>query len=750
MSFGFSIGDIAALVAPTEKTYDGWRDAPKEYADVVQTLRESNRLLCHVERRFDAITEAEDDAEKQRYIGDLLRDCQSITSELRSIIKRRRKLGHWDRLRLGAGASQVNDCRNRLARRISILTPFLFSLELESIGKDIGTIPATLDRLPQVLANALPAAIGKLIDERIEDSRTARGSVMTTYGDDDDKQAYKELRRNLRHFGIKDSVVRQQRSKLVEFIRTLTHDDQVKLTDDAGHDHQVSEKQAVPNPLPTLVPQVVHIAEDTETACAKNRNTTSYRSYQASAETEDEDVPVESVVAMPSNINTATEPEIAGKDTEYLGHRIYVGHNTGDKALNESEVANTSDATQCRHGSNTDVTGRRRYQAYVETEEEDETSQTALDDFSSLSVCSGSPRQTHMGTGGRDQQNDSSPSGLDRDTLRATPDIKPDHREPKARGTVPPQYSSGVSGQTSGETKPGNHSNEARGPSAPLKPKPSSTFATCGDLEYQKCFESSSDSDSNDSMATRASCGGHCSLCDQQPKFEPEDSWEHPSVWSDSEQRSDSQADDQASKIAHTGGTDGEEDSAERYNQNPSIRKSRKSTKRTRHHENLNFPPVLPSSFSSSSAPAPVVERAAPRSNHKPQLMIEYQPLDVFRENLLTIQLQTPPGYSVHIESGRTVRTKQSLSSDQYASDTRHQYFPPLRTSDKDSEDSRHSNCYHGFPGAPLPSRAAVRCDCQVIYWTPGLQYWNPKFVDGLRSWAMDKSFWIEADGLVV
>ena len=91
MSFGFSIGDIVALVALTKKTYDGWRDAPKEYANVVQTLRESNRLLCHVERRFDAITEAEDDAEKQRYIGDLLRDCQSITSELRSIIKRRRK-----------------------------------------------------------------------------------------------------------------------------------------------------------------------------------------------------------------------------------------------------------------------------------------------------------------------------------------------------------------------------------------------------------------------------------------------------------------------------------------------------------------------------------------------------------------------------------------------------------------------------------------------------------------------------------
>jgi hypothetical protein len=147
-------------------------------------------------------------------------------------------LGHWDRLRLGAGASHVNDCKNRLARHLNILTSFLFSLELESIGKDIGSLPATLSRLPQMLSNALPAALGKMIDQRIDDSRTARGSIMTMYGDDDDRQAYRELRRNLRFFGIKDSVVRQERSKLVEFIKTLTHDSHDTMLDTANGDHQ--------------------------------------------------------------------------------------------------------------------------------------------------------------------------------------------------------------------------------------------------------------------------------------------------------------------------------------------------------------------------------------------------------------------------------------------------------------------------------------------------------------------------------
>lgn len=58
------------------------------------------------------------------------------------------------------------------------------SLELESISKNGSSVQATLDRLPEVLSNVLPAALGKMIDTRIEDSRTAKGgSILTTYGD---------------------------------------------------------------------------------------------------------------------------------------------------------------------------------------------------------------------------------------------------------------------------------------------------------------------------------------------------------------------------------------------------------------------------------------------------------------------------------------------------------------------------------------------------------------------------------------
>jgi hypothetical protein len=374
MSFGFSIGDLAALVSLTKSTYDGWRDAPREYEDVVEVLGGSNTLLYHVERRFETLTGTETNAGKQKEVGELLRSCERAISELRSVVKRRRKLGHWDRIRLGSGASHVSDCKNRLARHISILTPFLFSLELESIGKDISSLPATLDRLPQMLSNALPAALGKMIDQRIEDSRTARGSIMTTHGDDDDKQAYRELRRNLRLFGVKDSVVRQQRTKLVEFIRTLARDDH-----DTIIDHQLSEKQTYPSPVaPTPVSQVEHATEEAETMCANVASKTSYRRFQAYAETEDEDETTESAVVDSSDDNMTTRPEMNPRNMGDYEHCTHVAGNTKEGVRNEPEATKNANITPSRHESTKGAPGRRRkYQAYVESEDEDATSELA-------------------------------------------------------------------------------------------------------------------------------------------------------------------------------------------------------------------------------------------------------------------------------------------------------------------------------------------------------------------------------------
>jgi hypothetical protein len=721
MSFGFSIGDIAALVALTKKTYDGWRDAPKEFADVVQALRESNRLLCHVERRFDALTGAENDATKQKEIGDLLSGCQKTISELRVVVKRRRRLGHWDRIRLGAGASHVNDCKNRLARHITILTPFLFSLELESMGKSISSLPATLNCLPQMLSNALPTALGKMIDERIEDSRTARGSVMTTYGDDDDTQAYRELRRNLRHFGIKDSVVREHSTELFNFIRTLTHDNHDKLLDDAEGAHQVLEERTAPK-TPTLVSRVVQAAEDTKTVCANNAST-AYRQYQAYVETEDEDESVESVVAVPSNDNTTTRP---GKAERYMGdsgHRSGTGDSIGDGANDRSEAANRAGITPCRRESTTGASRRRNNQAYVETENEDdtmETTRTAPVDCSLPTVRSGSSQET--------PQKCSFPSDLDHDMPRTKPRVE-SSSEHKARGPVWRKGFSSAFGQSNGETKPNRTSGKTDRPlTTPSKPKQSSTFPMCSDPDCQcnGCLELP-EPDGTDSVATHASCDGYCSSYLQSGSESGESLWEHlrggDRHWSAYAQRSE--ADDCASEIAHSGHTDEDEErSDERDHQKPSPRQRDKSTNRTRQGGNLDTPSSVPVAPNTQGA-------ASRRLKLPPQRRIKYQPLDAEKEGLLTIQLHMPAGFSIHLEKGREAKIHDLL-----ALPRERQYFPSPPPYE-DYEDY-YANCLHGFPSAPKTGRTGL-CDCQIVCWTPDLQHQNPEFVDGLRKWVVDE-----------
>ena len=697
MSFGFSIGDLATLIALTKKTYDSWQQAPKEYADVVRTLSESKTLLCHVQNRFDTLTGAGSDAGKQKEIETLLRGCQSAISELRAVVKRRRKLGPWDRIRLGSG--HVHECRSRLGRHINVLTPFLFSLELESIGKDIGSLPAILDRLPQAVTNALPAALGKMIDERIEDSRTARGSIMTTYGDDDDKQAYKELRRNLRFFGIKDSVVRQQRAKLVEFIKTLTQEDEDTTAKEASDDQQTPEADVVPVPSPLLVPLVVDLAEEVEIALEPLAGARTRRRYQAYVETEDEDDdPMESTIAGSSNGSMARRSENA-EGLTVRSNDAHIVEKTEDRAKDTPDATQSAVDSPSFRGNTAAPKQRRKYQAYVETDDEDDilgTSQRPVSDCPLPGGADLSPQrsQTDPAPGATEHHLPSKQLDDDTPPLKTHVDA---NSMPDARRNVPIRDPFEEPGRPTAPTKSDRRPRRTSSPA----------YAVCGDLEYQKCLDSSSESEDSNLVAAHGSRNSYCSSCDQDLTSGDEASWEQHSIdgspWSDFEWYSE--ADDDVSKIAHSGETDEEEASARRPN---------RGQKRARREAEPNPFSPPPSSNAETAPPPP----------KPPQRMIEYKPLNVSEEGLLTIQLHMPAGFSIHVEGGRIAQFHNPC-----VPNTWRQYFPTLPPNK-----AHHSKCIHGFPSTPLPSRIA-RCGCQVFHWTPDLQYWNPTFVDGLRNW---------------
>lgn len=129
---------------------------------------------------------------------------------------------------------RIQQCQKKpkfaLLGHIGILSPSPLSLEMESISIKNGALSEAMHRLPEVIENALPIAIGKIMDARLQKprTRTPTSSPMTNYGDDD-KHAYRELRRQLQAFGIRDTAICERKERLVEAVRSICETDGLSL-----------------------------------------------------------------------------------------------------------------------------------------------------------------------------------------------------------------------------------------------------------------------------------------------------------------------------------------------------------------------------------------------------------------------------------------------------------------------------------------------------------------------------------------
>lgn len=90
-------------------------------------------------------------------------------------------------------------------------------MELESPDR----IDQNISGIPEVILRGLPLALGNYIDSRIDDNVPARGSILTTY-EDDDKLVWRELRPELVRSGVESDEVKRHRRKIKEFFEALT------------------------------------------------------------------------------------------------------------------------------------------------------------------------------------------------------------------------------------------------------------------------------------------------------------------------------------------------------------------------------------------------------------------------------------------------------------------------------------------------------------------------------------------------
>ena len=232
MSFGCSPSDVLALVSLVTKVYQGWRDACGEYADITGTLHSLNLVLQRLQRHFNPIIEEDhllpqtSDSSDSQHFAQIVVNCRSDLSELRTIVKKYRSLESsskktWDRIKLGT--KNLDTIRIRLTQHITFLSAFLIGVQLDSGRR----LEQNVAALPDIIVCSLPPVIENAINTKVSELASSltnypRPSLLTTYSNDD-KCVWRQFRRELIQAGIKSDQIKKHRIELRGILDSIVH-----------------------------------------------------------------------------------------------------------------------------------------------------------------------------------------------------------------------------------------------------------------------------------------------------------------------------------------------------------------------------------------------------------------------------------------------------------------------------------------------------------------------------------------------
>ena len=213
MSFGFSISDIISLVQLTTQAHRSWKDACGEHSEIIGEL-DSLRIVL---QRIHAETKIPGSLLNRKYedhsnLATITTNCGSVVVQLNDIVQKYEGLGksrwrNWDRLRLGN--KNLGDLRGKLTLHTSTLSTYLNTVGVSAIGR----VEKRVDELPE-----MRMAINGLVAEIRAGRR--EGSVMTTYTDDE-KDVWRQFRRELIEAGFSSRSIHRFKSSLKDYLKQL-------------------------------------------------------------------------------------------------------------------------------------------------------------------------------------------------------------------------------------------------------------------------------------------------------------------------------------------------------------------------------------------------------------------------------------------------------------------------------------------------------------------------------------------------
>ncbi|KAG0648801.1 hypothetical protein D0Z07_4722 [Hyphodiscus hymeniophilus] len=226
MSFGASPSDIIIVVTFCRALYRKCRDAGGEYDEISREVRGLHTVLRHLKYEVEAPESPlnKDHTIWGRQLAPIIGDCDFTLRQLDGLIMKYGRLANngggsptttrilWDRVKFGSSEmDQLGGIRVKLISHKTSLTLFLDTIQLHQTGK----MATTLDNH----GGQLDVILDKV--DNIAARMTAKsGSVMTSY-EDDDKQVWRQFRRELVAEGFSSDVLQQHKDVLRAYIRQI-------------------------------------------------------------------------------------------------------------------------------------------------------------------------------------------------------------------------------------------------------------------------------------------------------------------------------------------------------------------------------------------------------------------------------------------------------------------------------------------------------------------------------------------------
>ncbi|MCJ1272199.1 hypothetical protein MMC22_012107 [Lobaria immixta] len=181
MSFGFSVGDFAALGHFAWKIYRACKDAPEGFKNIIQEVLSLHAVLRELEETHSDANLSAAQQSRLKIVGD---GCRAVLQDLQDLVDRYNSLGTktkrtWDRL--AWGSENITELRSRLISNTILLTTFINTSQV--------IVQRKLDVFLQEFRDGKHEA--SIVSSQTVDSLST-----------DERQAWRAIRKELEDIGI--------------------------------------------------------------------------------------------------------------------------------------------------------------------------------------------------------------------------------------------------------------------------------------------------------------------------------------------------------------------------------------------------------------------------------------------------------------------------------------------------------------------------------------------------------------------